>query len=270
MPFGLGKGRLVSAQRLITVAAEGTPLPAVADLRANADKPEYRVGDTARILVRLPQAKLTLHLALEHEALGRREIRSVSGTTAIVEIPITAAMQPNVWAVFEIVAEGRRQLAEVPIRVPRIDSRLQVDVRMDKERYQPGQRMKVDVQVKDHEGRPVAADLSVGVVDEAIYALSAELHPDPVRFFYPTRRHGVIRTGSTEWSFWDILRRQRPVWSLKQTKRGEFKADDADKIRQNFKDSYRIRPAKLSLMSDETQWATSDGMDLSVKEGGAK
>jgi hypothetical protein len=77
----------------------------------------------------------------------------------------------------------------------------------------------------------------VGVVDEAIYALSAELHPDPVRFFHPTRRHGVIRTGSTEWSFWDILRRQRPVWSLKQTKRGEFKSDDADKVRQNFKDT---------------------------------
>ncbi|MFZ1615062.1 MAG: alpha-2-macroglobulin family protein, partial [Holophaga sp.] len=231
------KGRLVVAQRLLTVAAEGTPLPSVPDLRANADKAEYRVGDTARILVRLPKARLTLHWALENEALGKRETRAVQGTTAVIDIPITAAMQPNVWAVFEIVADGRRQLAEVPIRVPKVDRRLQVDVQLDKERYQPGQPMKVAVLVKDVDGKPVAADLSVGVVDEAIYALSAELHPDPVRFFHPTRRHGVIRTGSTEWSFWDILRRQRPVWSLKQTKRGEFKNDDADKVRQNFKDT---------------------------------
>lgn len=31
---------------------------------------------------------------------------------------------------------------------------------------------------------------------------------------------------------------------------------------------YRIRPAKLSLMSNENQWTTCDGTDLTVKEGG--
>jgi uncharacterized protein YfaS (alpha-2-macroglobulin family) len=269
----------VVAQRLITVAAEGTPLPAVADLRANADKAEYRVGDTARILVRLPKAKLTLHWAFEHEGLGTRETRQVLGTTALIEIPITAAMQPNVWAVFEIVADGRRQLAEVPIRVPKVDRRLQVEVQLDKDRYQPGQPMKVAVQVKDHEGRPVAADLSVGVVDEAIYALSAELHPDPVRFFHPSRRHGVIRTGSTEWSFWDILRRQRPVWTLKQTKRGEFKNDDAEKVRQNFKDTAHWVPflaagsdgkasTELVLPDNLTAWrATATAVTSDTKIG---
>jgi hypothetical protein len=231
------KGRTVMAQRLITVAGEGTPLPSVRDLRASADKREYKPGEIARILVQLPRPKLTLHWSLESESLGPQQSRAVPGTTTVVEIPVTAEMQPNAWAVFEIVAEGRRQLAEVPIRVPRLDRRLQVGVTLDKDRYQPGQTMKVAVEVKDNEGRPVAADLSVGVVDEAIYALSAELNPDPVRFFHPTRRHGVTRSGSTEWSFYDVLHRQRPVWSLKQTKRGEFKSDDADKIRQNFKDT---------------------------------
>ena len=231
------KGRTVTAQRILTVAAEGTPLPAVRDLRAGADKREYQPGDTARILVQLPRPRLTLHWALENEQLGAQQSRQVPGTTTVIELPVTAAMQPNVWAVFEIVADGQRQLAEVPIRVPRLDRRLQVAVNLDKDRYQPGQTMKVAVDVKDSAGRPVAADLSVGVVDEAIYALSAELHPDPVRFFNPTRRHAVLRSGSTDWSFYDVFHRQRPVWSLKQTKRGEFKADDADKIRQNFKDT---------------------------------
>lgn len=274
-----GKGRLVSAQRLMTVAAEGTPLPAVADLRANADKPEYRVGDTARILVRLPSPRLTLHWSLEHENLGQRQHRAINGTTALVEIPITAEMQPNVWAVFEIVADGRRQMAEVPLRVPKVDRRLQVSVETDQARYQPGQPMKVAVQVKDHEGRPVAADLAVGVVDEAIYALSAELHPDAVRFFHPTRRHGVLRSGSTEWSFWDLLRRQRPVGSLKQTRRGEFKADDDDKIRQNFKDTAHWVPflsagndgkasTQLVLPDNLTAWrATATAVTADTKVG---
>jgi len=236
------QGRPVAAQCLVTVAGEGTPLPAVPDLRATADKAEYQPGDVARILVQLPQPKLTLHWTLENEQLGRRESRAVAGTTALIEIPVTAALQPNVWAVFEIVADGRRQLAEVPIRVPRLDRRLKVEVSTDQAQYQPGQTMRVAVQVRDDRGRPAAADLSVGVVDEAIYALSAELRPDIVRFFNPTRRHSVQRTGSTEWSFWDLLRRQRPVWSLRQTRRGEFKSDDADKIRQNFKDTAHWAP----------------------------
>ncbi len=273
------KGRPVVAQRQMTVAAEGTPLPAVPDLRASADKPEYQPGDTARILVQLPRPKLTLHWALESEALGQRQSRAIAGTTALVEIPVTAAMQPNAWAVFEIVAEGRRQLVEVPIRVPKRDRRLQVAVTTDKERYQPGQPMKVSVAVTDAAGKPTAADLSVGVVDEAIYALSQELNPDPVRFFHPTRRHGVLRSGSTDWSFHDVLNRQRPVWSLKQTKRGDFKADDDDKVRQNFKDTAHWVPfvaagrdgkasVDLVLPDNLTAWrATATAITSDTKVG---
>jgi alpha-2-macroglobulin len=273
------RGRPVTAQCLVTVAAEGTPLPAVADLRATADKGEYRPGETARILVQLPRPRLTLHWTLENEALGRRESRFVSGTTTVVEVPVTAALQPNAWAVFEIVADGRRQQAEVPIRAPRTDRRLQVEVRTDRDAYQPGQAMKVLVQVKDDQGRPARADVSVGVVDEAIYALQPEFHPDIVRFFNPTRRHSVTRTGSTEWSFWDILRRQRPVWALKQTRRGEFKSDDADRIRQNFKDTAHWVPflaagrdgtasTDLVLPDNLTAWrATATAVTSDTKAG---
>ncbi|WP_243383145.1 alpha-2-macroglobulin family protein [Geothrix alkalitolerans] len=273
------KGRPVTAQRQITVAAEGTPLPAVPDLRAAADKPEYQPGDTARVLVQLPRPKLTLHWALEHEDLGRHQSRIVQGTTAMVEIPVTTAMQPNAWAVFEIVSEGRRQMVEVPLRVPKRDRRLSVAVTTDKERYQPGQPMKVSVEVKDFAGKPATADLSVGVVDEAIYALSQELNPDPVRFFHPTRRHGVLRSGSTDWSFHDLLRRQRPVWSLKQTKRGDFKADDDEKVRQNFKDTAHWAPfvaagrdgkasVDLVLPDNLTAWrATATAITADTKVG---
>ncbi len=273
------KGRRITAQCMVTVAAEGTPLPAVPDLRASADKTLYQAGETARILVRLPSPRLTLHWTVEHEGLARHHARRIEGTTAVVEVPVTPELQPNAWAVFEIVSEGRRQLAEVPIRAPRADRRLQVEVKADRDAYQPGQPMKLAVQVKDHQGRPAAADLSVGVVDEAIYALSPEFHPDIVRFFNPTRHHAVLRTGSTEWSFWDILRRQRPVWALRQTRRGEFKSDDADKVRQNFKDTAHWVPflaagsdgrasTQLVLPDNLTAWrATATAVTADTRAG---
>jgi uncharacterized protein YfaS (alpha-2-macroglobulin family) len=274
-----GRGRPVTARRLLTVAGPGTPLPAVADLRADADKREYRPGETARILVRLPRPNLTLHWTVEHESLAGEHRQVVPGTTAVVEVPVTPALQPNAWAVFEIVAEGRRQLAEVALRAPRTDRRLQVDLRPDRDRYQPGQAMRVDVQVRDQDGRPVAADLSLGVVDEAIYALSAELNPDPVRFFHPTRRHAVQRAGSSDWSFYDLLRLQRPVASLRQTRRGEFKADDEAKVRQNFQDTAHWTPflaagrdgrahAELVLPDNLTSWrATATALTGDTRVG---
>jgi len=39
-------------------------------------------------------------------------------------------------------------------------------------------------------------------------------------------------------------------------------------LRAGMAGAYRIRPAKLSLMSDEGQWTTCDGAGLVVKEGG--
>lgn len=271
-------GRKVEAIRPITVATDHTPLPPVPDLKAAPDKREYRVGETARILVRLPAPNLTLRWVVEGEALGERGVRKVPGTSAIVEIPLTAAHQPNAWAVFEILHQGRRQLAEVPLRVPKVEKKLTVEVKPDKDRYQPGETMKVAVEVRDHLGRPAAADLSVGVVDEAIYALSAELHPDPFRFFHPTRRHLVTHSGSTDWSFYDLLRRPRDVRSLKATRRGEFKEDD-DKVRKNFKDTAHWVPflaagpdgrasIELQLPDNLTAWrATATAVTADTKVG---
>jgi alpha-2-macroglobulin len=41
-------------------------------------------------------------------------------------------------------------------------------------------------------------------------------------------------------------------------------------LRAGMAGRYRLRPAKLSLMSNENQWTTCDGLDLTVKEGGQK
>ncbi len=41
-------------------------------------------------------------------------------------------------------------------------------------------------------------------------------------------------------------------------------------LRAGMAGTYRMRPAKLSLMSHEGQWATCDGLDLKVVEGGVR
>jgi hypothetical protein len=86
------------------------------------------------------------------------------------------------------------------------------------------------------EGRPFAEDDST---DDWAQKPRVEVHPDKVVFFfqrlYPWENPRVR-----------IL------------------------LRAGMAGQYRIRPAKLSLMSNESQWTTCDGLDLAVKEGGQK
>jgi len=54
------------------------------------------------------------------------------------------------------------------------------------------------VRVTDHLGRGVKAQVSVGVVDKAIYALQGELRPRALDFFYPLVRNNVATFTSAE------------------------------------------------------------------------
>ena len=50
----------------------------------------------------------------------------------------------------------------------------------------------------DHEGNGVVAQLSVGVVDKAVYAIQSEFRPKVLDFFYPPARNNVSNFYSAE------------------------------------------------------------------------
>lgn len=86
------------------------------------------------------------------------------------------------------------------------------------------------------EGKAFSANDST---DEWVQKPRIEVHPDKVVFFFQRLQP------------WDAPR----VRIL---------------LRAGMAGRYRLRPAKLSLMSNESQWSTCDGLDLMVKEGGPK
>ena len=60
----------------------------------------------------------------------------------------------------------------------------------------PGDTVQYEVTVTDAEGRGVAADVSVAVVDQAVLALAADQSPDGIEAFWYPRRLGVHTTSS--------------------------------------------------------------------------
>ena len=57
-------------------------------------------------------------------------------------------------------------------------------MKTDKTHYQPGELVNVEL-TSSLKGKPVSAQLTVGVVDEMIYALQPEIAPNIGKFFYP-------------------------------------------------------------------------------------
>ena len=54
------------------------------------------------------------------------------------------------------------------------DRQLEISLKTDKERYQPGEEVTINAEVKDGEGKGVASNLNLNLVDEAFYKLSNE------------------------------------------------------------------------------------------------
>ncbi len=73
------------------------------------------------------------------------------------------------------------------IKVPPAQQRLQVQITPAKDVLQPQQSVAYDVFTRDASGKPASADVSFGVVDEAIYSLYPDISGDMIGVLYPLR-----------------------------------------------------------------------------------
>jgi alpha-2-macroglobulin len=87
--------------------------------------------------------------------------------------------------------DSHLRLASTEIQVEDESKKLQVQIITDQSTYGPGQPMEVTIAVSNSSGKPVRAEVSLALVDEAIYSLSAELAPSIFNAFYSPRFNSV-------------------------------------------------------------------------------
>jgi uncharacterized protein YfaS (alpha-2-macroglobulin family) len=76
------------------------------------------------------------------------------------------------------------------IRVLPDSKKLTVEVTAEKPKYLPGETLKVTIQVKDADGKPVSgAAGALAVVDESVLALLGNPEKNPFAFFYDMKRY---------------------------------------------------------------------------------
>jgi uncharacterized protein YfaS (alpha-2-macroglobulin family) len=173
-------------------------------VQINADKDRYVSGDTAQLLIRSPIAGPAL-LAVERGRLRRAQVIQLTTPTTVVPLYLQDDDAPNVYVsvnvyqpvqasrdeIYESIPDARLLVASTNLSVSAEQRKLAVAVTPDRSSYAPRETATVTVQVTGMDGKPAQAELSLAVVDEAIYALSEELAQDPFEAFYSERSNAV-------------------------------------------------------------------------------
>ncbi|MBL4684258.1 MAG: hypothetical protein JKY37_06695, partial [Nannocystaceae bacterium] len=164
-------------------------------LQVSSDKQSYRPGDTAKIIVTSPFAKATAIVTLDDGGLVRQQVHTITGRAASFELEIPKSSDgPWVHATVTLLPRGAKgsaiadwKLGAIRLPLQLSDVALQVTAVSDKDAYEPGQHVELDIDVTRN-GKPAAnAEVVLAIVDEGILRLTNHHAPDPVPAMHPGR-----------------------------------------------------------------------------------
>ena len=173
------------------------------------DRQEYQPGQSAQLLVASPFPTGTGLLTLSHHGIVSSHTFQVSGSSAVVPIPITPASVPGLTATVEVVGTAPRAgdpaggggtrpayaTGSIDLNVSTLSRGLTVTSKPRESTVKPGGRTTIDVTVSDRAGKPVAgSQFELIVVDEAVLALGGYQLSDPLEAFYPRDEQDRVQT----------------------------------------------------------------------------
>jgi alpha-2-macroglobulin len=230
------------------------------------NKKIYKPGETAKIMITAPitgKEGIEAIVTVEGERLYSCKVVPLDATAKLVEIPLSKELAPN--AFIDIAFVGNKHqfyTAEQSIKVSPDDNFLKLAVSSDKDKYNPGETVHYTVKATRADGTPAAnAEVSLGVVDESIYAVRAEQAEDIRKFFYSARSNVVLTACSFPLMY----------------SAGPDKIEP--KVRKDFRDTAAWMPdlvtngdgiaiADVKLPDNLTTWrATARGVSMSTDVG---
>ncbi len=214
-----------------------------------ADRSTYTPGDVARIAVRGTAPTTPVLVTKEARTLTWFDVRQPVAD-GVFEVPVADTDIGDTWVNLLYVKDDRVYYAEKKLRVPPVTQALRVEVTADKAVYRPGEPGVYTVRTLDAAGTGVPAQVTVGVVDEALYGVRQDATDDPLRVFYRTEYSRVSTDYSRHYYFMgysgtlrmQLAQRRRPL-SL-----ADFKGDTPTRpqVRKHFPDAIYWSPSVVT------------------------
>ncbi|MEE8408738.1 MAG: alpha-2-macroglobulin family protein, partial [Myxococcota bacterium] len=172
-----------------------------------SEAPEVEVGTTARIAITSPFRDAMAMITVEREDILWRQVMKL-GSSGMVEIPIASSWAPNVYISAMVVRgritpEGKMKpdperdkpayaLGYLNLEVKPTGNTLSVDVSVDKDRYEPGDKITATVTTKTAKGLPANTEVNLYAVDVGVLMLTAYETPNLIPAMFRQRPYAVL------------------------------------------------------------------------------
>ena len=158
--------------------------PAEERVQIVPDKKTYQPGDTAHVLIVTGKQPASVLVTAEGNGLYSGQVIKSSGGSITVDVPIKPEYAPNFYVAAVFIRGNKLYQGSKSLTVPPVQHELNVQLLPSKPQYQPGEAASYTIKATDFSGKPVAAEFSLGVVDEAIYAIKPETVGSILNAFY--------------------------------------------------------------------------------------
>ncbi len=240
---GSSEGRTVQETASLWVSGARSNLVDESDtnLELVADKKSYAPGETARLIIRGGAVTSPVLVTKEGQQISDYRVARV-GKDSTIEVPLVEGDLGDIYVNVVFVSKDRLFRAEKRLKVPATPRQLQVAVTAEQNISKPKQPGRFTLTVTDSAGQPAKAQLSVGVIDEAVYGVKPDETPDPLRFFYRLSYSRVNTEFSRDYSFTGYAGAQRLLLTQRQRRRpltlADFKGEKPrPQVRKDFPDA---------------------------------
>ncbi|MBN2006555.1 MAG: Ig-like domain-containing protein [Anaerolineae bacterium] len=176
----------------------------------DADRETYAPGDTAHLIIESAFDGPAL-LTFERGTTRREQVVELTAPVTLLDVPVQETDSPNIFVTINAwrgqALAGEEALSDlyynfpdakllmdtVELQVPALSKVLTVTLTPDQDVYGPRDEATFTVRVTDYLSRPVRAEVSLALVDEAIFALSEDLSGPMFEAFYALRQQ-IVRT----------------------------------------------------------------------------
>ena len=152
------------------------------------DKDTVRAGQTAPVMLFVPDSDRYVLFSVEAEDLFSYQLVHVTGTAKLIELPIKEKHVPNIYLSAAMVSDAQLFIDTKQVVVPPVQHFLSVDVKSDREQYQPREEGTLSITAKDANGKPVSAEIALGLIDESVKYIQQDYAGDPRQFYFGSKR----------------------------------------------------------------------------------
>ena len=169
------RGNVITSEMTVWVQTGAADLPIqYPNMAVLLDKPKYKVGDTAHVLINTDHTGTTALVTIEGSTLYRSFLVPLPRRSTAFDLPVIGDYSPGVTVSVCAISDKQYLSSTQELTIDDTRRKLKITINSNRTVYGPGDQAAIIVTTSDVDGRPQPAELSLGVVDSSIYAIQED------------------------------------------------------------------------------------------------